>query len=150
MAAGDMPVGRAWFGAAALASGAFPVVFAVATWVADWDANHPVSAAGDGSPGGGNMGVALAVPFFALAAVVCLVFPLLWGITVMRTRKGRSARELLTASAIVQGLTLLLALPVAASLPYGWAGVTALIAAELIALRIALQPLWSRHRAATA
>ncbi|MQS18132.1 hypothetical protein F7Q99_39610 [Streptomyces kaniharaensis] len=137
---------RAWIGAATLASGVFPAVFMEATWVANWDVEHPVSVPGDGSPGGGNMGAVLAVPFFALLAIACLLFPLLWGITVMRRRKGRSVQELVVTSAVLQGIALLLALPVAASLPYGWAGVTALAAAELIALGIALQPLWSRHQ----
>ncbi|MFK0049400.1 hypothetical protein ACIQU4_35955, partial [Streptomyces sp. NPDC090741] len=114
------------------------------------DVNHPVPVPGDDSPGGGNMGAVFAVPLFALLSIVCLLFPLLWGITVMRRRKGRSVQELVVLSTVLQGVALLLALPVASSLPYGWAGVTALAAAELLALGIALQPLWSRRRAATA
>jgi hypothetical protein len=142
-------VGRVWFGAAALASGVFPAVFAKAMWVADWDVEHPVPVPGDDSPGGGNMGGILLVPFFGLLAIVCLLFPLLWGITVVCRRKGRPVQGLVVMSAVTQGAALLLALPTAAGLPYGWAGVTALVVAELLALGIALQPLWSRHRAAT-
>ncbi|MEU9175377.1 hypothetical protein AB0C90_00640 [Streptomyces sp. NPDC048550] len=150
MVAGDRALGRAWFGAAALASGAFSAVFVEAMRVANWDVDHPVPVPGDDSPGGGDMGAVFAVPFFALLAIVCLIFPLLWGITVMRRRKGRSVQELVVISSVLQGVALLLALPVASSLPYGWAGVTTLAAAELLALGIALQPLWSRRRAVTA
>ncbi|MEE1783790.1 hypothetical protein PUR71_12860 [Streptomyces sp. SP17BM10] len=140
---------RARFGAAALGSGVFPAVFVEAALVANWDADHPVPVPGDDSPGGGDMGAVAAVPLFALLAIVCLVFPLLWGITVMRRRKGRSVQQLVMVSTVLQGIALLVALPVAASLPYGWAGVTALAAAELIALGVALQSLLSRRRGAT-
>lgn len=143
-------MGQAWFGVAALASGAFSVVFVEAARVANWNVEHPVPVPGDDSPGGGNMGAVFAVPLFALLAIVCLLFPLLWGITAIRRRRGRPVQELVVTSTVLQGVALLLALPVASSLPFGWLGATALTAAVLLALGIALEPLWSRHRAATA
>ncbi|MGW6708215.1 hypothetical protein ACWGDE_25435 [Streptomyces sp. NPDC054956] len=144
--AGDRTAGRVWFGAAALASGAFSVVFVQAMLVANWEVTHPVHVPGDDSPGGGNMGAVAAVPLCALLAIVCLFFPLLWGIAVMRRRTGRSGQKLVVTSTVLQGFGLLPALPVASTLPYGWAGVTALVGAELLALGIALQQLWSRQR----
>ncbi|MFI0216499.1 hypothetical protein [Streptomyces lydicus] len=39
-----------------------------------------------------------------------------------------------------------MALPAAMTLPYSWADVTTLVAAELVALGVALRPRWSRRR----
>jgi hypothetical protein len=133
-----------WPGAAALTSAVFPAVFAQATLVANWSAEHPVPVPDDGSPGGGNMGPVLDVPTFALAAVLCLLFPLLWGIAAIRARKGAAMKDLAVAFAVLQGTASLVALPVAATLPWNWADVTALVAADVIALGVALRPHWQR------
>ncbi|MGI5138562.1 hypothetical protein [Streptomyces sp. CA-106110] len=45
----------------------------------------------------------------------------------------------------LQGVASLVALPVAKALPYNWANVTILVAADLVALGIVLRPLWSRR-----
>ncbi|MFI0216500.1 hypothetical protein [Streptomyces lydicus] len=66
-----------WHGAAALTSAVFPAVFAQATLLAHWHVVHPVDDPGDDSPGGGNMGNVIAMPLFAVAAIACLLFPLL-------------------------------------------------------------------------
>ncbi|MFK0191744.1 hypothetical protein [Kitasatospora sp. NPDC090308] len=62
--------------------------------------------------------------------------------------KGRPARQPAGTAAFLQGVTLLLALLAAVSPPCGWIGVTALVAAELIALAVVLSPLRPRGRAA--
>lgn len=134
-----------WHGAAALAAAAFPAVFVQATLVANWYVGHPVVIPGDDSPGGGNMGNVLDVPVFAGAAIACLVFPLLWGITAFRTRKGKEMKDLPVISAVLQATASLVALPVAATLPDNWADVTVLVAADLVALGVVLGPRWSRR-----
>lgn len=134
-----------WHGAAALASAVFPAVFVQATLVANWYVDHPVVVPGDGSPGGGNMGNVIDVPIFAVAAIACLLFPLLWGIAAFRTWKGATVKDLPVISTVLQGAASLVALPVAATLPYNWADVTTLVAADLVALGVALRPRWSRR-----
>ncbi|MFF3469320.1 hypothetical protein ACWCQN_35045 [Streptomyces sp. NPDC001984] len=124
-----------WYGAAALASTVFPAVFVQATLLANWYVEHPVIVPGDDSPGiAANAGNLLAVPGFAVAAIACLLFPLLWGIAAFRKWKGAAVKGLPVFSTVLQGVTLLVALPVATTLPYNWADVTTLIAAVLIAL----------------
>jgi hypothetical protein len=134
-----------WHGAAALASAVFPAVFVQATLVANWYVDHPVVVPGDDSPGGGNMGNVIDVPIFAVAAIACLLFPLLWGIAAFRTWKGATVKDLPVISTVLQGAASLVALPVAATLPYNWADVTTLVAADLVALGVALRPRWSRR-----
>ncbi|MGW3660991.1 hypothetical protein ACWD6R_37525 [Streptomyces sp. NPDC005151] len=134
-----------WHGAAALTSAVFPAVFVQATLLANWYVDHPVVVPGDDSPGGGNMGNVIAVPIFAVAAIVCLLFPLLWGIAAFRTWKAAAVKDLPAISTVLQGAALLVALPVAMTLPYNWANVTTLVAAELVALGVALRPRWSRR-----
>ncbi|MEV0975937.1 hypothetical protein [Streptomyces sp. NPDC049915] len=122
----------------------FPAVFVQATLLANWYVEHPVIDPSDDSPGGGNMGNVIALPFFAVAAIVCLLFPLLWGIAAFRTWKGAAVKDLSEVTTVLQGVTSLVALPVAKTLPYHWADVTFLVAAGLVALGIVLRPLWSR------
>ncbi|MDJ0385833.1 hypothetical protein [Streptomyces sp. G-G2] len=136
-----------WHGAAALTSAVFPAVFVQATLLANWNVDHPVVVPGDDSPGGGNMGNVIAVPIFAVAAIVCLLFPLLWGIAAFRTWKAAAVKDLPAISTVLQGAALLVALPVAMTLPYNWADVTTLVAAELFALGVALRPRWSLRTA---
>ncbi|MFE0509534.1 hypothetical protein [Streptomyces sp. NPDC058964] len=140
---------RSWrrYGAAALASAVFPAVFLQATLVAKRYVDHPVVDPGDDSPGGGNMGNVIALPFFAVAAIVCLLFPLLWGISAFRTWRGAVVTDLAEISTVLQGVALLVALPVALTLPYNWADVTALVAADLVALCTVLRRPWSRRTA---
>jgi hypothetical protein len=127
----------------------FPVVFVQALLAANWYVDHPVLIPGDGSPGGGNLGNVLAVPVFAVAAIACLLFPLLWGISAVRTRKRAAMRDLPVISAILQGTTSLVALPVALTLRYGWADAAILVAADLVALGAVLRPRWSRRTLAS-
>ncbi|MFF8367486.1 hypothetical protein ACF05W_01435 [Streptomyces lydicus] len=134
-----------WYGVTALASAVFSAVFVQATLLANWYVEHPVIDPGDDSPGGGNMGNVLALPFFAVAAIACLLFPLLWGIAAFRTRKGAAVKDLSEISTVLQGVTSLVALPVAKALPYNWANLPILVAADLVALSIVLRPLWSRR-----
>lgn len=134
-----------WYGAAALASAVFPAAFVQATLVANWYVLHPVLVPGDDSPGAGsNMGNVIAVPIFAVAAIACLLLPLLWGIAAFRTWKGAAIKDLPVISTVLQGTASLVALPVATTLPYNWADVTTLVAADLIALGVTLRPRWSR------
>ncbi|MGW4565143.1 hypothetical protein ACWEN3_22875 [Streptomyces sp. NPDC004561] len=147
VARGAAPRSWRWYGAVALASVAFPAVFMQATLVAKWYVDHPVVDPGDDSPGGGNMGNVIALPFFALAAIACLLFPLLWGIAAFRTSKGAVVKDLAEISAVLQGVALLIALPVAMSLPYNWASVTTLVAAELVALVTVLRRFWQGRTA---
>jgi len=133
-----------WYGAAALASAVFPAMFVQATLLAYWYVGHPVVDPSDDSPGGGNMGNVIALPIFAVAAIACLLFPLLWGIAAFRTWKGAVVKDLPEISTVLQGVALLVALPVATTLPYNWADVTTLVAAELAALVVLLRPHWSR------
>lgn len=134
-----------WHGAAALASAVVPAVFVEATLVANWYVYHPVVVPGDDSPGGGNMGNVIAVPIFAVAAIACLLLPLLWGIAAVRTRRSAPMKGLPVISTVLQGTASLVALPVAGTLPYNWADVTALVAADLVALCVAMRPRWSRR-----
>lgn len=134
-----------WYGAAALASAVFPAVFLQATLVAKWYVDHPVVDPRDDSPGGGNMGNVIGLPLFAVAAIACLLFPLLWGIAAFRTWKGAVVKDLAEMSTVLQGLALLVALPVALTLPYNWADAAALVAADLVALYTVLRRLWSRR-----
>lgn len=134
-----------WHGAAALASAAFPAVFVQAALVANWYVDHPVFVPGDDSPGGGNMGNVLAVPVFAVAAIACLLFPLLWGVAAFRTWKGAAMKDLPVISTVMQGTASLVALPAAATLPHNWADVTILVAADMVALGAALRPRWPRR-----
>lgn len=147
MAATDGVPGRAWgwYGVAAVASTAFTAVFVQATLLANWAVDHPVPVPGDGSPGGGNMGNVIAVPMFAVAAIVCLLFPLLWGITAFRARRAAVVKGLAVLTTVLQGAASLVVFPVAAALPYAWADVAALGAGDLVALGAAVQPLWSRR-----
>ncbi|MCF3136187.1 hypothetical protein [Streptomyces olivochromogenes] len=124
-----------WYGAAALASAVFPAVFVQATLRAHWYVEHPMIVPGDDSPGiAANAGNLLALPIFAVAAIACLMFPLLWGIAAFRTRKDAAVKGLPVFSTVLQGVALLVALPVATTLPYSWADVATLVAAVLIAL----------------
>jgi hypothetical protein len=123
----------------------FPVVFVQAMLIANWYVDHPVLVPGDDSPGGEGIGNLLAVPVFAVTAIACLLLPLLWGILAVRTRKHLATRDLPVISAVLQGVASLAALPVAATLPYGWADVAILVAADLIALGGVLRPRWSRR-----
>ncbi|MGW3248028.1 hypothetical protein [Streptomyces sp. NPDC001070] len=110
-------------------------MFVQATLIANWHVEHPVFVPGDDSPGiAANAGNLLAVPIFAAAAVACLLFPALWGITVFRTWRGLAAKGLPVFSTVLQGVALLLALPAATTLPHSWAYVAILVAAELVAL----------------
>jgi len=84
------------------------------------------------------MGSLLAVPLFAVAAIACLLLPLLWGIAAFRTRKGAAVKDLVVAAIVLQGGTSLLALPVAASMPYSWADFMILVAADAVALGVVL------------
>ncbi|MCW7946286.1 hypothetical protein AAW14_30900 [Streptomyces hygroscopicus] len=131
-----------WYGAAALAATVFPAVFLQAALVAKWYVQHPVVDPGDDSPGGGNMGNVIVLPFFGVAAISCLLFPLLWGIAAFRTWKGAAVKDLAEIATVLQGVALLMALPVAWTLPYSWADVTALAAADLVALCTVLRRLW--------
>ncbi|MEU9500361.1 hypothetical protein [Streptomyces sp. NPDC048196] len=139
---------RVWrrHAAAALASTVFPAVFVQAMLLANWHVEHPVFVPGDDSPGiaanGGNL---IAVPMFAVAAIVCLLFPLLWGIAAFRTGQGKAVKDLPAITTVLQVVALLVALPAAMSLPYNWADVTALVAADLVALSVALRPRWPRR-----
>jgi hypothetical protein len=121
----------------------FPAVFLQATLAAKWYVDHPVVDPGDDSPGGGNMGNVIALPFFAVAAIACLLFPLLWGIAAFRTWRGAVVKDLAEVSTVLQGVASLVALPVALALPCNWADVTALVAADLIALYTVLRRRWS-------
>lgn len=134
-----------WHSAAALASAVFPAVFVHATLIANWYVDHPVVVPGDDSPGGGNMGNLIEVPIFAVAAIACLLFPLLWGIAAFRTWKGAAMRGLPVFSTLLQGTTSLVAFPVATTLPYKWAEVATLVVADLLALGVALRPCRSRR-----
>jgi hypothetical protein len=134
-----------WYGAAAVASAAFPAVFVHATFLANWYVDHPVAVPGDDSPGGGNTGAVIAVSLFAVGAIVCLLFPLLWAITALKRRRAAGGTGLALLATALQGAASLLVFPVAAALSYGWVDVMALVAADLLALGVALQPLWSRR-----
>ncbi|MFB7290241.1 hypothetical protein [Actinacidiphila glaucinigra] len=146
-ATGVVPTGRfwRWYGAAALASGVFFAVFVQGLLQAKWQVEHPVVIPGDDSPGvAANMGNLIAVPIFAVAAIGCLLFPLLWGIAAFRSWRGAVLKDLPAITTVLQWVALLLALPAAMSLPYSWAGVTALLAADLVAVGVVLRPRWSR------
>ena len=147
MAASGRPANRSWCWhlAAALASAVFPAVFVQATLVANWYADHPVPVPGDDSPGGGDMGALLALPILALATIACLLFPLLWGIATFRAWRGAAMKGLPVVSVVLEGAASLVALSVIAALPYDWADITAIVAADLIALAVALRPRWQRH-----
>jgi hypothetical protein len=134
-----------WHGAAALASAVFPALFVQATLVANWYVDHPVVVPADDSPGGGNMGNVIEVPIFGVAAIACLLLPLLWGIAGIRAWKGAAMKDLPMISTVLQGTASLVAFPVAVTLPYNWADVTALVAADLVALGVALRRRWSRR-----
>lgn len=85
------------------------------------------------------------MPIFAVAAIGCLLLPLLWGVAAFRARRGRAPGDVPLDSAVIQGAASLAAFPVAVGLPYAWAGVAALVVADLIAVGAVLMPLWSRR-----
>ncbi|MFC8722636.1 hypothetical protein [Kitasatospora sp. NPDC057198] len=126
--------GRYWYTAAALASATVPAVFLRAVRLADEQITNPVVVPGDDSPGGGSMGYAAVLPLYALAALVCLLLPLRWARTALRARSGRSAWPRPAVTALLQGATLVFALPLALTLPQGPAWATALVTAQLLAV----------------
>jgi fumarate reductase subunit D len=109
-------------------------MFAHAALFAAWYANHVALLPGE-TPGEDSGDMRNVITLFTVLGFVCVVFPLLWGLTARWARRASAVKAPTAVVTIVlQGFASLGAFPLALTLPYGWVDATALGLADLLAL----------------